>query len=229
MKKIMWIISCISLAGTALVLQFMPDTVPVHYDIAGNVNRYGSKYENLLFPGIILLTTLFLSLMSSYFSKKAEKVKNEKEIAEAKTNEKVLNIVGVTLAAFFTTMQGVIIYNSWKGADIQSGSMPVDLGKVCTILLGVTFVILGNFMTKTRTNSVLGLRTTWSMYNDNTWRKSNRFGAIAIIAAGILTIISAIFIKNSFGATMASLGYLIIASIAAVIYSYKVYKKEVSA
>lgn len=38
-------------------------------------------------------------------------------------------------------------------------------------------------MTKAKRNTVVGLRTAWSMYNDNTWRKSNRFGAISIVIA----------------------------------------------
>ena len=52
MKRIMWAISVISLAGTAVVLQFMPEKVPMHYDLAGNIDRWGSKYENLIFPGL---------------------------------------------------------------------------------------------------------------------------------------------------------------------------------
>jgi uncharacterized membrane protein len=50
MKKAMWIISLIALAGTAIVLHFMPDQVPMHYDAVGNIDRWGSKYENLIFP-----------------------------------------------------------------------------------------------------------------------------------------------------------------------------------
>jgi uncharacterized membrane protein len=46
MKKAMWIISCISMAGTAFILQFMPESVPMHYDMAGNIDRWGS----LIYP-----------------------------------------------------------------------------------------------------------------------------------------------------------------------------------
>ncbi|MBR0171554.1 MAG: DUF1648 domain-containing protein, partial [Lachnospiraceae bacterium] len=67
MKKIMWIISFISLAGTALVLPFMPDLVPMHYDAAGNIDRWGSKYENLMLPAFIILFTLLFFLMVRFF------------------------------------------------------------------------------------------------------------------------------------------------------------------
>ena len=83
MKKIMWIISILSLVFTTVVLLFMPDSVPMHYDIAGEIDRWGSKYENLLFPAIILLMSLLWHLFISYYEKKSNKASVEKERAEA--------------------------------------------------------------------------------------------------------------------------------------------------
>ena len=228
MKKIMWIISFVSLVGTAIVLQFMPDSVPMHYDMAGNIDRWGSKYENLIFPIIILAMSLFWAMFIRYFEKKAGKVSDEKESAGARSNAKVVSIVGISMAAMFTIMQGFILYGSYTEAVSGAERQSVDMGKVSCILMGVIFVVLGNFMTKTRINGVAGVRISWSMYNDNTWRKSNRFGAFAIMIAGVLTIITAVLMKSSFGATMVSLGYLCIASILTLVYAHKVYKTEIA-
>ena len=229
MKKIMWAISFISLAGTAVVLQFLPDTVPMHYDMAGNIDRWGSKYENLIFPLILLAMSLLWTLLIRYYEKKADKAPYEKERTDARTNIKVLSIVGVATAAMFTVMQGFILYGAYSGAVSEAEKQTVDIGKVSCILLGILFIVLGNFMTKTRINSTICLRVSWSMYSENTWRKSNRFAAYAIIAAGIVTILLAVFIKNSFAATMMSLGALLLACIAALIYAHKVYVKEIEA
>ena len=228
MKKIMWIISFISLAGTAIVLQFMPDSVPMHYDMAGNIDRWGSKYENLIFPILILAMSLFWTLFIRYYDKKALKTSDEKESAGAKSNAKVISIVGLCMAAMFTAMQGFMLYGAYNEAVTGASQWTVDIGKVSVILMGIIFIILGNFMTKTRINGVAGVRISWSMYNDNTWRKSNWFGAIAIMIAGVLTIITAVFMKNSFGATMISLGYIILASVVTVIYAHKVYNIEIT-
>ena len=65
----------------------------------------------------------------------------------------------------------------------------------------------------------------WSMYNDNTWRKSNRFGAISIVVAGVLTIITAAF-ANGITSTILLLVYLLSATIIAILYSKKVYDQE---
>jgi uncharacterized membrane protein len=228
MKKIMWIISFISLAGTTIVLQFMPDSVPMHYDMAGNIDRWGSKYENLIAPIIIMVMSLFWTIFIRYFEKKALKTHDEKESAGAKSNAKVISIVGLCMAAMFTVLQGFMLYGAYYEAVSEATAWTVDIGKVSVILMGIIFIILGNFMTKTRINSAVGVRVSWSMYNDTTWRKSNRFGAFAIMIAGVLTIISAAVMKNSFGAAMISLGYIIIASIITVGYAHKVYKDELA-
>ena len=228
MKKNMWMISFISLAGTAIVLQFMPDRVPMHYDMAGNIDRWGTKYENLIFPVMILSMSLFWTLFIVFFEKKADKTADEKESAGARSNAKVLGIAGMSMAVMFTVMQGFILYGAFSAAVSGAERQAVDIGRVSCILMGVIFIVLGNFMTKTRRNGAVGVRISWSMYSDQTWRRSNRFGAFAVISAGALTIITAVFMKNSFGATMVSLGYLCAASILTVIYAYKVYKSEIA-
>ena len=168
MKKLIWIVSFIPLIGTALVLLFMPDSVPMHYDSAGNIDRWGSKYENLIFPIIILAMTLLWALFIGYYEKKADRANDEKESAGARTNAKVIGIVGLSVTVMFTVMQGFILYEAYTGAVSGAERQTVDIGKVSCILLGVVLIVLGNFMTKTRINGVAGFRINWSMYNDNT-------------------------------------------------------------
>ena len=227
MKKIMWIISFISLAGTAIVLMFFPDQVPVHYDVSGNIDRWGSKYENLVFPIIILAMSLFWTLFISYYEKKALNTKDEKEGAGSKTNAKVLGIAGLCMTVMFTVMQGFILYGAVTAAASEATQMTVDIGKISIIMLGLIFIILGNFMTKTRINCTVGFRVNWSMYNDNTWRKSNRFGAYGLMIAGIFTIIIAVILKNSFIAAMASVGAVILTALITLVYAHKVYVSEI--
>lgn len=133
MKKAMWVISIFSLVVTAVVLQFMPDSMPMHYDMEGKIDRWGSKYENLIFPIIILLLSLFWHLFLSYYEKKAAKTSVYKERAEAFANAKVIKIVGVSMAAMFTIEQGFFLYSSYMEANNGAAYAYVDVGKVSCI------------------------------------------------------------------------------------------------
>ena len=119
------------------------------------------------------------------------------------------------------------MYGAVTAAASEATQMTVDIGKISIIMLGLIFIILGNFMTKTRINSTVGFRVNWSMYNDNTWRKSNRFGAYGLMIAGIFTIIIAVILKNSFIAAMASVGAVILTALITLVYAHKVYVSEI--
>lgn len=49
MKKIMWIVAMIPVVVTSVVLQFMPDIIPMHHDLEGNTDRWGSEKQKALF------------------------------------------------------------------------------------------------------------------------------------------------------------------------------------
>lgn len=226
MKKVMWVISVFSLIVTAVAVQFMPDLVPMHYDIAGKIDRWGSKYENFIFPVLILIMSLFWHLFIVYFEKKANRASVDKERAEALSNAKVMRIVGVSMAAMFTVMQGGILYGSYMEANTNADYAYVDIGKLACILSGAILIVLGNFMPKTRKNRIAGVRVSWSLYNDTTWMKSNRFGGAAMIISGLLTVVTAIFTNSGITAALL-LVYLLAASAATLIYTHKVYKIEI--
>lgn len=49
MKKIMWIVAMIPVVVTSVVLQFMPDIIPMHHDLEGNTDRWEVKQKALFF------------------------------------------------------------------------------------------------------------------------------------------------------------------------------------
>ncbi|WP_027208918.1 SdpI family protein [Butyrivibrio hungatei] len=226
MKKLMWSISLFSLIGTAVAIQFIPERVPMHYDAAGNVTRWGSKNENFIFPIMILFMSLIWAICIGYYEKKALKNTDEKECAEAKSNAKVISYVGVGMALMYAVMQGFILYGEYKGAILGATKQVVDIGKVTVIMMGLLFIWLGNAMPKTRINGTVGVRISWSMYNDTTWRKSNHFGGVAFVVAGVLTIITSFIVQNSSVAMAISVGYVSVAAVASFAYVHKVYKAE---
>ena len=229
MKKIMWIISLISLIGTAVSMQFMPDRVPMHFDISGSVDRWDSKYEMFIFPAVLILNVIFTTLVLNNFEKKALADPESKESAGMKSNAKVIGITGAVTSAVLVAVQGFITYKVYSIALSGSEKQTFDMGKMPALLIGVLLIVLGNFMTKTRLNRIVGFRTKWSMYNDVTWEKSNRFGSYLMITAGIFSIISAVIAKSSFASYMTAITLVVLAGAVTMIYSHKVYKEEITA
>lgn len=226
MKKTMWIISFISLIGTAFSMQFLPDKVPMHFDISGNVDRWGSKYEMFIFPAFLIFNTVITAVILKTFEKKALADPESKESAGLKSNAKVIGITGAVTSAVLAAVQVFMTYKAYSDALPGTENKTVDMNKIPALLIGVLLIVLGNFMTKTRLNRFVGFRTKWSMYNDVTWEKSNRFGSYLMIAAGACSIIAAVFVKNVVASSSAAVALVVIAGIVTAVYSHRIYKEE---
>lgn len=176
MKKIMWIVAVLPVVVASMMLQVIPDMIP-------------HKIGIFIFPIVILCVTFFWHLLIGTFEKKTVKASTDKERMEANSSARVLCVVGLSQAIMFGIMNYCILYSSCVQENVNGSKVTVDIARISCILCGIIFVVVGNYMTKAKRNTVVGFRTAWSMYNDNTWRKSNRFGAISIVVAGVLTIL----------------------------------------
>lgn len=222
--KLLWIITFIPVIITAAVIPFMQDKVPMHYDFNGNIDRWGSKYENFIFPLIIIIFSLFFQCIILYFRKKQSRDLPDKAKKEAASNEKVIYITATAMAAMFCIMQCAILFFTYKTTKNSLNVLPAVFNNITNIGLGIFIIIIANFIPRAKRNSVFGLRTVWSMENDQTWLSSNRFCGKLMFIAGIAIIIETLFIKGIVSVFVMT-GIIIAVTIVSVIYSYYSYKK----
>lgn len=218
------VILVIVLVGTLAALSIMPDTVPVHFDIHGVADRWGSKYEMLVMPGCMLAMLAFWLGVDASYKKKIETSFDEKEIAEAKSNLKVIKITSIITSLMFAVINGLTLYASYSQLE-GSSVKEIDILKMLSIVMGIFFIILGNFMPKAKNNPNLGFRLTWTRFNDKTWRKSNLIGGIAMIIQGVIMVLGGILFNGTV-AMIIMLVTLVIVLPAISIYAYVVYANE---
>lgn len=214
-----------ALVSTLIVLETFPNTIPTHFDQYGVADGWGSKYTLLLLPGTILIMQIIGELCMYYFSKRKKEAIDEKTATEAEANLKVLKITFIITSALFFALNCVVLYMTYCQIDNNSLQKQLDISKILVILMGATFIIMGNFMPKTRMNGLVGFRCDWTMFNEYTWKKSNFFAAIGMIILGILTVLLG-FIFDSFFGMIVMLCLLTVYVIISLIYAYFVYKNE---
>lgn len=102
----------------------------------------------------------------------------------------------------------------------------MDKNQIMMIIVGVILIIVGAISTKVKKNSVIGIRIPWAMYNENTWKKSNLFGGILILIAGVVTLVSSlIFDFNT--CMIISLCVIVVVAFATVIRAKMIYDEEI--
>lgn len=207
---------------TAVCLMLTPDTVPAHYNAAGEADRMGSKYEYIAFPCIAAVTcAIFLLLAKQARARKWEGYE---------LTEKVFLVSAIVEVLLFN---GMGVRFMWRAATYTEGAaapvLPaVDGMRVASLLIGVLLIILGNVMPKARKNAIFGVRTKWSMSSDETWRRIQRFGGFASVVAGALLLAAAMFLKGVVN-LLAQTVILVLWVVMCFTASYRYYKMDKSA
>lgn len=218
MKKlysILYVVLLICIVGTVVFLILSPDKIPVHYNFAGEADRIGSKYENVIFPLFSIGMGLFFLLMAKGQRKKGEK-----------TNEKILLIAGACTLIFFTLLGFHFMLKGLRYDPEAAPRVSYDhVTRFVSIGVGVLLVVLGNIMPKMRRNALFGLRTKWSMSNDNIWQKSQRFGGIASVIAGFVMIVLALVVPGIWNVLVMTI-VIAIWLILCIIASHRYYLKD---
>ena len=72
-KTLYFILMFLPLIITLVVLPFLPEQIPAHYNFAGEIDRWGSKYESLIFPFVTIAMGFFMLWMAKISSKRCER------------------------------------------------------------------------------------------------------------------------------------------------------------
>ncbi|MBM7616135.1 SdpI family protein [Alkaliphilus hydrothermalis] len=209
--KVYWVLAVLPLVVTLVAMPLFPEKVPMHYNAAGEITRWGSKYEQLIFPVIILAMAFLVKWMIKLT------VKEESD----GSNMKALLMVGASTLMLFNGMNSIILYNGYLSkTDIGTS---IDLSKATASLLGIVLIIIGNVLPKCKQNAIIGIRTPWTLKDKNVWYKTHRVGGPVMMIGGIIsTVITGIFLEGIV-AQLFVVGILIVVSLILTIYSYRVY------
>lgn len=153
----------------------LPNQIPIHFNIAGDVDGYGPKIIVLLISPIIL-TIQWSATIEAQIRSKNEDIK-----------DKYISGMSWTLSAVAVAL-GVVMYNC------AIGNL-VTVQRLAPIIVGITFVVMGNLMPKQKKSRFAGLRIKWTLNNPDNWMKTHRFfGKLSVITGFIMISLS--FIQN---------------------------------
>lgn len=99
------------------------------------------------------------------------------------------------------------------------------IGIFTGVTVGIGLMLLGNYLPKVKRNYSFGCKTPWALDNDQNWRLTHRFGGVAMVLAGLVTVVSGLFSRQMGGAAVVLLLAAVIgSSLATYAYSYLVFR-----
>lgn len=183
----------------------IPDTIPTHWNAKGEIDDYGSKWTLLIVPLTSLLMVTLVSLLLRIDPK-------------GKINQSESTIFRILLAMifFFWLVFGLILATS-LGYEVQTAQW---------ILVGVLvlFAVLGNYFGKLRHNYFVGIRTPWTLENEQVWNKTHRFAGKLWVYGSLLMLIPAMLTQGEWFFFLL-LGFILVIVIVPLVYSYQLFQR----
>ena len=202
-----WIVFLITLIIGIASYGKLPNEIPIHFNVAGEIDNYAHKIYIFLAPAVIFLMILLAEFLRNADPKKAAYNKFEKEYY----------LIHLLVAIIMLMIQ---IYTIAVSMNMKVFNINVLMPGA----IGLMFVIIGNSMPKFKQNFFAGIKTSWTLSDEEVWFKTHRFAGKLWFAGGLLTILTS-FLPDK----LKFIIFLIITAILVLVpiaYSYVIYKNK---
>ena len=184
----------------------LPDTVPMHWNFKGEVDRWGEKSSVIMIPFIlpVLIYIIFTVVPFIDPKKKIQQMGNK------------YNHLKFIITLFMSVLALFILY-SVKNPETENPNLII-------LLIGVLYAVLGNYMKVLKANYFIGIRTPWTLESEIVWKKTHLLTGKLWFIGGLIIIGSSLIFGNQINN---SIFLSITAIIVAIpfIYSYIIFKK----
>lgn len=186
---------------------YLPEQVPIHWNIRGEVDGYGDKSWSAFLTPAIMLGLLALFRLLPWLSPKSFTLDTFRGTYE------FLVALAMGLMAY---IHGLLLWAAYSG--------PIDIGRALIGGMCLFFMLLGNVLGKVRRNFFVGVRTPWTLASERVWIDTHRLAARLFVAAGLIGLILCLTVGGPV-AFVATFILIMVAAFAPVIYSLVHYKK----
>lgn len=193
---------CAFLVSAAMYSR-MPESVPTHWNLHGVADDFMPKPWGPFVLPLTMAGVLVLFAMLRFVSPKE---------APVERFGRVYSIITGAVLAFLFVLTVV--------AGLAAMGTAVNVTKIVMLAVGVLFVVMGNFMGKVTRNYFVGIRTPWTLANEEVWFRTHRLGGKVFVVAGLAIVLSVLLDQ-----VVLAVPLLLAASAIPVVYSYAVYRR----
>jgi len=218
MTRFYWIVAIgltvLAWAVSAWFYPSLPQRIPTHWNIHGQVDGYGDKFWAVFLMPLFTVGMLALFAFLPALSPKQ---------FEVDTFRSTYLFIMVATVALFAYIQTIILLATWQ--EVAGGSKWIDIGRALVGGIFVFFALMGNVMGKVRKNFYIGIRVPWTLASDRVWNDTHRLAAWLMVAGGVvglIVVLAGLPLPLAFGV----LGVSVIVPVAYSFFHYKALERR---
>ena len=199
------VLNLLPIGAGLLLWDRLPEDMPAHWGADGQVNGWVSRPVAVFLLPCIMMAVQWLCFFASGMDPKRRNI-----------NDKMMGLVlGIVPAINLVIHTMMYLY--------ALGYTP-DMALVMCLLMGVLFLIIGNYLPKCKQSYTLGIKLPWTLNDEENWNATHRLAGKLWVCGGIAMLV--IGFLPPIWPFIGMMTVVLVMVAVPTAYSYRLYKKK---
>ena len=150
----------------------LPEVIAIHFGVNGEPDGWSSRSVVVFGIPCIMLAVQWLCMLGTNADPKRDRI-------SPKMMKLVLWIIPIIACVTMTLIYSEVL------------AYPLKMSTVMPVLIGVLFIIIGNYLPKCRQSYTMGIKLPWTLEDEDNWNRTHRMAGKLWVICGVAFIIAA--------------------------------------
>lgn len=196
-------VTLLPIAVGLLLWNQLPEQIATHFAMNGTPDGWSSKGFTVFATPLLLAGVHWLCVVVTMNDPKKYNI-----------GEKMLKLILWIVPVASCVTNGAIY-------AIALG-IPLNISSLISPMLGLLFMLFGNYMTKNHQNYTIGIRLPWTLNSKENWNRTHRFASRLWMLAGAVMILNGLLQQEWLLFVI-----IVVTAVLPMIYSFMLHKKGI--
>lgn len=182
----------------------LPASLPSHFGLDGQADGFSSKLEVVFLIPLLMLGLHFFAVVVTSLDPKASHVSPKMK----------------TLIYWLVPLISGLVQLSIYGAAFGLIGNSTRIG---LMMVGIVFLVVGNYLPKTKQNYTVGIRLPWTLDSEENWNKTHRLAGRLWVLGGLIILVNGFL---SWAVFYVFIAVLLVMVLVPIFYSYWISRSQ---
>jgi uncharacterized membrane protein len=182
--------------------------VCIHWNAAGECDRYGSKFTGIFMMPIVIAAMVVMFAVIPRVGPRAANILRSRTAYSA---------VWAAMLVFFLALHIIMM--------LHLLGRVTTIGTYTPLLVGLLLIVIGSFMGRIRSNYFFGIRTPWTLASELAWTKTHQLGGKLFVAEGLILMLATVLLPSQVWPTVLVASTLLLVAVL-MVYSYLIWRRD---